>query len=191
VPRRLGEAPLTGLLANWRLAAFLALVAALGVQTYRVRDIQADLEAFRHEVEAAGREAAAAAKAKDAHNQLVKEELEDEIKHQAARRALERADRDREREKGSDRFAAVYGKYLRLLDDPGGGGVPQAGPSPAEPVQPKHACFDAQRFAAGIRRDLDWLYREVESLLRRGEDGIDDRQHWGQWARLTGACLKP
>lgn len=180
------------LLANWRLVAVLALVAALGVQTYRLRDIQADFEAFELKVAGEGKAAKAKAEAADKYNQLVKAELEDEIRTGMATRALERAERDRERAEGSDRFAAVYGKYLGVLNDPGGGRVPEAGPGTAQPVHAGNTvCFDRERFIAGLRRDLGALYSELEPLLRRGEDGLDDRQHWGQWARLIGACPKP
>lgn len=170
------------LLANWRLVAFAAIVTVLGIQTMRLQDLEAEYDEFVLEVKAAGREAQAKAEAINAHHELVLEELEHDIQ-------TEREARARERKERSDRFAALYGKYHGLLNaDPGGGGVPEANSGAAEPVHPQRLCFDRARFIDGVRQSLGDLYRETEPLLRSGEDGLDDRARWGQWARLVGAC---
>jgi hypothetical protein len=186
---------MTWLLANWRLAVLggVALVAA--VQTYRLQNLAIEHEklqgkytVFVRTVEGIAKQAKAEADAKDVHNGRVKEELNREIAKQEESRALERAER-------SERFAGLYDRYMRLRDDPGspgGGAVPEAGGGAAATVRTGlTVTFDRERFVGGLRSSLDALHSDLEPLIERGTDGLDDRQHWGQWARLVAACPKP
>lgn len=177
---------MTLLLAHWKVVAFALVVVALGVQTIRLQDLEDEYDYFRLEVAAAGREAKAKAEAIDAHRELVNEELQHDVEQA-------RAERDRERQaRGvtSDRFAALYRKHQQLLNaDPGGGRVPEASDVAAAPVHASgRVCFDAERLISGIRASLGAFDTELEPLIRRGEDGLDDALHFGRWARLVGAC---
>ena len=176
---------MTWLLANWKLVGIGLLIAALGVQAYRLQDLREEYDYFRLEVEAAGREAKAKAEAIDAHNDLVKEEMEHDIHQQREERARERAAR-------SDRFAALYDRHMGLLNaDPGGGRVSEAAGSPAQPVHDSsRICFDRTKLVSGLRDSLGAFDAELEPLLKRGEDGLDSALHWNRWARLVGACQK-
>lgn len=188
---------MTWLLLNWRLVAVLAIVAALGVQTYRLQGAAADYAQLEHRfgvfrlaVESAGKEAARAKREADTRNDLIKGEMENAIQQAQEERAEARWERD----EAKDRFGALYGRYMGVLNDPGtgGGAVPQAGDGAAAPLHTGLTiCFDRQRFAAGLRRELGALHSEIEPLLRRGEDGLDDRLHWGRWARLQQVCPQP
>lgn len=171
------------LLANWRFVALALLVAAIGIQTIRLQNLEAEYDHFRLEVAAAAKEAKAKADAINAHNELIQEELEHDIQTEREARAKERKDR-------SDRFASLYGKYHGMLNaDPGSDRVPEAPPGAAQPLQSGlTVCFDRARFIDGVRQSLGALHSEVEQLVRSGEDGVDEGIHWRRWARLVGAC---
>lgn len=177
---------MTWLLMNWKLVAVVAIFAALGVQTLRLEALEAEYDHFKLEVAAAGREAKAKADAINAHQELVNEELEQEILEEREARARERAT-------GSDRFASLYNQYFRLLNDPRGGGVPEASPSPAQPLPPVAECgAERRRIAQSLRHPLEELYSGIRGdVTGPAADALDARDFWGKWARLTGACDAP
>lgn len=184
------------LLAHWKLALAGALLAVAAVQTYRLQALKTDyvvLEGkytvFQRTVEGLAKAAKAEADATDAANDRVKGELQREIE----RAQVERERARKARGEASDRFDSLYRQYYGLLNAaPRGGAVPEAAGGAGAAVHTGlSVCFDRARLVAGIRRELGTLYSELESLARRGEDGLDDQLHWGQWARLIGACPKP
>ena len=187
---------MTWLLTHWKLALFGAVALAAALQTYRLQSLQtehAELQGkyrvFVTTVEGLAKAAKAEADAKDAHNARVREELARDIDRKDKERELERAER-------STRFAGLYDRYMRLRDqpggDPGGRAVSEAGGGAAAPVRTGlTVTFDRERFIGGLRGSLDAFHSDLEPLIERGTDGLDDRQHWGQWARLVAACPKP
>lgn len=176
------------LLEHWKVIGIGLLLAAIAIQTFRLQDIENEYEYFKLEIQAAARSAKAKADAQNAHNDMIREELEHDIQQAKHERDRERAARG----KASDQFARLYSQYYGLLNSgPGGGGVPQAGDGAAEPVSGLRVCFDRARFVESVQRELGTLYSELEPLVRSGEDGVDAGIHWVRWARLAGACQKP
>lgn len=182
------------LLLRWKL---LVIVGAVGgalafaaIQTFRLKNAQLELQEITSEyrtfvaaTKSAGEIAAKAKEAYEAHAALVHEEMTHEIEELRARRTRERA-------ASADRYSKLYGRWFELHAAGGsgssGGGMSEAGAGSPDAVRTR--CFNEQKFLAGLRGSLGAAYGELEQIVRRGEDAVDDRQAWAKWARLAGAC---
>lgn len=89
-----------------------------------------------------------------------------------------------------DKFSSLYARYAGMLNDNSHSGIVSGHPSGAgEPVQKIGAvCFNGDGLDLKIRQALSRFATGAVELLQRGEDGLDDRRWWGDFARRTQAC---
>lgn len=162
-------------------AAILIFVVALFPAGFVVGCLD---EKDRHEQTKAAVRAAGEAREKATREQEIRDrqaKLETEMNH-----ANELKARDA-------RFSALYARYAKLLNTPSSSSLVSgrtAGstePVPASGV----VCFKHDELERGIQQALGRFAIRALQLLQRGEDGLDDRRWWGDFARRIEACPSP
>lgn len=155
------------LLANWRLVLLAVLLAAIGVQTWRLdrsqaahTKLEAEFNAFKGAVAALGEQAKREAAAKEASDRANKEKAD-------AENAKTRRD-----------LAGVYDAYRKLRDARGasGGGLSIPGPITSGPAG---TCFDPAQLRGALRA----LDEGILGIAQTGDQAVIDLDTAKRWAQ--------
>lgn len=160
------------LVSNWRLVAFGILLAALGIQTWRLGSCQTSYQEFRVSTEAIAR----AQKAKNEAIREANEKLTQEVVDA----------KDKMLADLSTRYARARRDARRVPVNPGSGSLPAAPEAPAL----ASACLTSNPAIGGVDRDKEALsarLAEVEAALldlmeKADAEMVKYRQLWA-WAQ--------
>lgn len=161
------------LLGNWKLVAVGLLVAALGVQTYRLQGAHAQLEVIAAQGEAAREVARFVNRQSDVITRKV------EADAQARERARERAVADLRRQLRDARTSVVPDAAGSTGSGDGVGGRDGA------------VCFAGGRLRAGVDAALARFAGGLEALVSRGADAVDVLETCATWAMTQDKLRRP
>jgi len=87
------------------------------------------------------------------------------------------------------KFSSLYTRYAQLLDAPSGSSIVSGSSSGAAELVPAgRVCFDAQELERGVQQALGRFALGALGGLQSGEEGLDDRRWWGDFARRIESC---